>query len=75
MTEDLENKIEVIQHKIEKCDDFANDISKINKEIEELKFRHIDLQVRSMRGNLVFTGIDETEPEDTEDVLSSYRKK
>ena len=59
------------------------EISDIKNELEDLKERHIDLQSRSMRDNLVFTGIVEPQrevdmntgrpiAEDTESILRDF---
>ena len=37
-------------------------------EFEHLNERHLDLQMRSMRDNLIFEGIQETQDENTEEV-------
>lgn len=47
----------------------------LNGELKELKERHIDLQTRSMRDNLIFDGIQEQTEEDTEEVLKTFIQK
>ena len=39
-------------------------------EFEHLNERHLDLQMRSMRDNLIFEGIQETQDEHTEETLT-----
>lgn len=51
------------------------ELSKVKNEMESLTRRHIDLQSRSMRDNLIFTGIDEVEEEDTEKQLTDFTVK
>ncbi|KAK3105797.1 hypothetical protein FSP39_005899 [Pinctada imbricata] len=60
----------------------ADEISELREELGSLKERHVDLQARSMRDNLVFSGIEELPPqqdgngrpigEDTERTLSEF---
>lgn len=50
------------------------EILEVSSELKNLKDRHIDLQARSMRDNLVFTGLKENERENIEDVLQDFIK-
>ena len=43
-------------------------------EFEHLNERHLDLQMRSMRDNLIFEGIQETQDENTEETLREFLK-
>ncbi|XP_062616527.1 uncharacterized protein LOC134278225 [Saccostrea cucullata] len=49
-----------------------NELEMVRNKFEDLNERHLDLQTRSMRDNLVFSGIPETEEENTEEVLKEF---
>lgn len=51
-----------------------DDLQVVRSELKELSERHLDLQTRSMRDNLVFDGIPETLEEDAEQVLKNFIK-
>ncbi|XP_062594817.1 uncharacterized protein LOC134256179 [Saccostrea cucullata] len=51
------------------------DIQLLNKENAEIRDSIIDLKARSMRDNLVFSGIPEQKGEDTEEVLQLFLRK
>lgn len=55
--------------------EMKNTISDVREEAEELRDEILDLKCRSMKNNLVFTGIQENEQEDTEDILRNFIKK
>lgn len=50
-------------------------LSDIREENEDLRSTVIDLQCRSMKNNLVFTGINEFEKENTEEVIRGFIKR
>ncbi|CAG2253852.1 unnamed protein product [Mytilus edulis] len=50
-------------------------LSGAREEHEELRNKVIDLQCRSMKNNLVFTGIQESEHENTEQVVKDFIRK
>ena len=52
--------------------EMKNSISDVREEAEELKDEILDLKCRSMKNNLVFTGIYEKEHEETEDVVRNF---
>ncbi|XP_041369643.1 uncharacterized protein LOC121383617 [Gigantopelta aegis] len=53
-----------------------SEIAEMRLNYDELKERHLDLQSRSMRENLIFTGIPETGPdENTELLLITFIQK
>ncbi|XP_041369922.1 uncharacterized protein LOC121383892 [Gigantopelta aegis] len=53
-----------------------SEIAEMRVNYDELKERHLDLQSRSMRENLIFTGIPETGPdENTEQLLITFIQK
>ncbi|CAG2247197.1 unnamed protein product [Mytilus edulis] len=58
--------------------DVSSNITHFCTDLEDLKERHIDLQTRSMRENLVFSGIPQTNPEEeseeTEQILINFMK-
>ena len=53
-------------------DEIKADITKLSCLYTTLQDKHLDLQTRSMRDNLVFTGIKEEEEENTEQVLIDF---
>lgn len=55
-------------------ENILKELSLVKSEFENLNERHLDLQTRSMRGNLIFEGIIETQEENTEDVLKEFLK-
>ena len=59
------------------CTDLDDDRQTSNEntttELAELKDKILDLQYRSMKNNLVFSGIEELENENCHDVLDSFR--
>lgn len=61
---------------IENCTKtLENEVSEMREQYLDLKERHLDLQTRSMRDNLVFTGIAENGPEEnTEKILTQFIK-
>ena len=73
-----ENKeIKTTMHDIKKENTILNEnVCRLNKDLNELYERHIDLQTRSMRENLVFTGIEQTnmevESDETEEILKTF---
>ena len=50
----------------------SSDLSAVVGGLDDLYERHLDLQTRSMRDNLIFDGIAETEGENTEDALKTF---
>jgi hypothetical protein len=53
-------------------DSLYEDNERLKKDYKELQDKQIEMQSRSMRDNLIFTGIDETEHEDTEMTLKRF---
>ncbi|CAC5423897.1 unnamed protein product [Mytilus coruscus] len=56
-------------------DDMIQDVGQLQRDFDQLFERHLDLQTRTMRENLVFTGIplsDSFETEDTEALISRF---
>ncbi|XP_061167396.1 myosin-2 heavy chain-like [Saccostrea echinata] len=49
-----------------------NELEIVRNKFEDLNERHLDLQTRSMRDNLIFSGIPETQDENTEEVLKEF---
>lgn len=47
-------------------------VTELTKDNNALRASMLDLQVRSMRDNLIFTGIVETPNEDTEEKLKNF---
>lgn len=45
------------------------ELNSMRSDFENLNERHLDLQMRSMRDNLIFEGILETHEENTEEIL------
>lgn len=52
----------------------TNQMSTITAENKQLKETLLDLQTRSMRDNLIFTGLQETAAENTENVIKDFMK-
>ncbi|CAG2205782.1 unnamed protein product [Mytilus edulis] len=63
---DLNDQATELRHEIKST------LSDIREENEELKDTVLDLQCRSMKNNLVFTGLHEIQEEDTEDVIRKF---
>lgn len=55
-------------------ENILKELSLVKSEFENLNERHLDLQTRSMRDNLIFEGIIETQEENTEEVLRDFLK-
>lgn len=55
-------------------ENILKELSLVKSEFENLNERHLDLQTRSMRDNLIFEGIIETQEENTEGVLRDFLK-
>lgn len=55
-------------------ENILKELSLVKSEFENLNERHLDLQTRSMRDNLIFEGIVETQEENTEEVLREFLK-
>ncbi|CAC5418258.1 unnamed protein product [Mytilus coruscus] len=59
-------------------DEMVNGFDCLRADIDELHERHVDLQIRSMRENLVFSGIPEFSEnetsEQTEDIIKDFMK-
>ena len=57
----------------------AENMQKVQKNFDELQGKHLDLQIRSMRENLVFTGIpmatENEESDTTEGILKLFMKE
>ena len=53
----------------------VNTITRMQTELKNLHERHIDLQTRSMRENLVFTGIEMNSPNEESDATEEIIKK
>ncbi|CAC5407039.1 unnamed protein product [Mytilus coruscus] len=52
-----------------------NDMSNLKSDLSNLHDKHLDLQTRSMRENLVFTGLPLTnDTEDTEDIIKQFMR-
>ena len=74
------NRSEIRQMKdtVKKLNDMSDssnsEMHDLRADLSELQERHLDLQTRSMRDNLVFDGIPETNEEDPEAVLKSFLK-
>lgn len=51
-----------------------DEVLNMSTDLQSLKERQIELQSRTMRDNLIFTGIPENETEDTEKVLADFIK-
>lgn len=49
-------------------------LNSMRSDFENLNERHLDLQMRSMRDNLIFEGILETQEENTEEILKEFLK-
>lgn len=79
------NKHEILNHKkvleqhsetIKKTETRIDSDLKVMKDIsDDIRNSVIDLKARSMRDNLVFTGIQEDDREDTEEVLQAFLKR
>lgn len=54
--------------------ELREEIQAVKSDMQNLTERHLDLQSRSMRDNLIFTGIDDQEEENTETVLKDFIK-
>ncbi|CAG2224523.1 unnamed protein product [Mytilus edulis] len=55
--------------------DMSLDVDNLKSDLSNLHDKHLDLQTRSMRENLVFTGLPLTnETEDTEDLLRQFMR-
>ncbi|XP_062615270.1 uncharacterized protein LOC134277008 [Saccostrea cucullata] len=50
------------------------ELEAVRSDLCDLKERHLDLQTRSMRDNLIFEGIAETQEEDAEDLIKEFIK-
>lgn len=50
------------------------ELNSMRSDFEKLNERHLDLQMRSMRYNLIFEGILETQEENTEEILKEFLK-
>lgn len=50
------------------------ELNSMRSDFENLNERHLDLQMRSMRDNLIFEGILETQEENTEEILKEFLK-
>ena len=71
---EIQNKLQNVE-KIEKSNEqLAEGLKSVKTQIEELNERHVDLQYRSMRDNLIFHGIAETEEENCEEALDEFIK-
>ena len=55
--------------------DLKSDLNTLNAGYEEIKNKQVMLEARSMRDNLLFTGISELENENTEDVVKLFIKR
>lgn len=68
-TQDLRNKLGDIESKFERCTSLIEtEIKKLMEENEELSDQITDLRCRSMKYNLIFSGIYENDHENTEEV-------
>ncbi|XP_061173535.1 uncharacterized protein LOC133182701 [Saccostrea echinata] len=50
------------------------ELKAVRLDLSDLKERHLDLQTRSMRDNLIFDGIPETHDEDAETLIKDFIK-
>lgn len=67
----------VVNNLVKENSSLKDDVSFVASDLHDLRERHIELQSRTMRDNLIFTGIHEDDSEDTEDteqVLSNFIK-
>lgn len=72
-TQDLRNKLGDIESKFERCTSLREtEIKKLIEENEELSDQITDLRCRSMKYNLIFSGIYENDHENTEEVLRDF---
>jgi hypothetical protein len=75
----MNETVEQNKNKLEGMEDNINDLKTtvdyLRNENDFLKKQQIDQQIRSMRDNLIFTGIQETESENTEEVLQNFLYK
>lgn len=55
-------------------ENIIKDQSLVKSEFENLNERHLDLQTRSIRDNLIFEGILDTQEENTEEVFNDFLK-
>ena len=55
--------------------DLKSDLNTLSAGYEEIKNKQVMLEARSMRDNLLFTGISELENENTEDVVKLFIKR
>ena len=83
---DLKQSLEYAHSEIQ---DLKQENKNLQEEVEKISVAHtntvdtltrhektmIDIQARSMRDNLIFSGIPETEGENTEDILSEFIRK
>lgn len=53
-------------------ENILKELSLVKSKFENLNERHLDLQTRSMRDNIIFEGIIETQEENTEEVLKDF---
>ena len=78
MCEDNRSEIRQMKDTVKKLNDMSDssnsEMHDLRADLSELQERHLDLQSRSMRDNLVFDGIPETNEEDPEAVLKSFLK-
>lgn len=69
-TQDLRNKLGDIESKFERCTSLREtEIKKLIEENEELSDQITDLRCRSMKYNLIFSGIYENDHENTDDFM------
>ena len=84
--EEQKSEVKEIRETLSELKTNANEWSQNNGKIfEEIQFlkddlydlreRHIDLQCRTMRDNLIFNGLTETDEENTEEILKDFIKK
>ena len=76
--EDQKKNINEIKKSVSSMSDeneaFLKELNAVRTEFEHLNERHLDLQMRSMRDNLIFEGIKEMQNENTEEALREFMK-
>jgi hypothetical protein len=63
---EFQTKLQKVQKIGETSEQLLESLKTANSQIKELTERHVDLQIRSMRDNVIFHGIAETEEENCE---------
>lgn len=73
-TEQVNEMHNCVKNLVSENDDLKHELVNMKSEFNALSERNLELQSRSMRDNLIFTGIAEEEREDTETILNGFIK-